>query len=133
MNWEVQVITDRGQIKTVKVQDYNQAQDAKAAALSMTGAKRVISAYPCDNDYGMNKGGSYSYCSSREINSNDVDSLATQKLLGNFTSSSEPSSPVTGALWLIVALFALCYSNPAAFFIILILVLLGVFLYKKLK
>ena len=42
MNWEVQVQTPSGQIKTVIVYNYNHSSDAKAAALAQTGAKRVI-------------------------------------------------------------------------------------------
>jgi hypothetical protein len=42
MDWEVQVATKTGQIKTVKVYDYAYPEDAKRAALAQTGADRII-------------------------------------------------------------------------------------------
>jgi len=44
MDWNVQVILHGGQMKTVQVFDYNNAEDAKAAAVAQTGAKRAYSA-----------------------------------------------------------------------------------------
>lgn len=41
-DWEVQLITKDGQIKTVKVYDYNYQSDAESAALSQTGGQRII-------------------------------------------------------------------------------------------
>lgn len=45
-DWNVQVITEEGQIKNIKVYDYNYLGDAESAALSQTGGKRVIWASP---------------------------------------------------------------------------------------
>lgn len=42
MDWNVQVILPSGQMKTVQVFDYNHPEEAKAAACSITGAKRAI-------------------------------------------------------------------------------------------
>ena len=46
MDWEVQLITKDGQIKTVKVYDYNYPSDAESAALSQTGGQRIIWSSP---------------------------------------------------------------------------------------
>jgi hypothetical protein len=45
-DWEVQLITKDGQIKTVKVYDYNYPSDAESAALSQTGGQRIIWSSP---------------------------------------------------------------------------------------
>jgi hypothetical protein len=45
-DWEVQVITDSGIYKTVRVEGYVTYNDAQNAALSMTGANRVAYAIP---------------------------------------------------------------------------------------
>ena len=41
-DWEVTVITDSNYIKTIRVNDCYTRQDAEAAALGITGAKRVV-------------------------------------------------------------------------------------------
>lgn len=41
-DWNVQVTTEDGQVKTVKVYDYNYPSDAGRAALSQTGGKSVV-------------------------------------------------------------------------------------------
>lgn len=45
-DWEVQVITNSGLYKTVRVEGYVTYADATNAALSMTGANRVAYAIP---------------------------------------------------------------------------------------
>ena len=51
-DWEFQVVTGSGQYKTVRVEGYNTYNDAAAAALSMTGGKRIATwnnVAPIDN------------------------------------------------------------------------------------
>jgi len=52
-SWDVQVITDSGVYKKVRVDDYYTENDAKAAALGQTGAKQVAYCLPATN-YGNN-------------------------------------------------------------------------------
>ena len=40
-DWEFQVVTGSGQYKTIRVDGYNNYNDAAEAALSMTGGKRI--------------------------------------------------------------------------------------------
>jgi hypothetical protein len=58
-DWEVQVVTQSGNYKTVRVSGYHNVRDAEDAALGMTGAKRVAVCQPVapeyqDNDYQNN-------------------------------------------------------------------------------
>jgi CRISPR/Cas system CSM-associated protein Csm2 small subunit len=46
LNWEVQVLTESGQIKNVRVDGYAFRPDAERAALSSSGAKKVIISNP---------------------------------------------------------------------------------------
>lgn len=45
-DWEVQVITDSGIYKTVRVEGYTTYSDAENAALGMTGANRIAYCVP---------------------------------------------------------------------------------------
>jgi hypothetical protein len=45
-DWEVQVITDSGIYKTVRVEGYITSSDAQNAALSITGANRIAYIVP---------------------------------------------------------------------------------------
>lgn len=45
-DWDVELVTDSGQYKRVRVEGYYNQQDAGAAALSQTGAKRIAWIFP---------------------------------------------------------------------------------------
>ena len=52
--WEVQVVTQSGNYKTVRVSGYHNVRDAEDAALGMTGAKRVAVCQPAAPEYEEN-------------------------------------------------------------------------------
>lgn len=67
-NWIVTVETDNAQIITVPVSGYINVKDAMNAALSQTGAKRVLNINPDDdNDDSLNKQSYYLDRTSNEI------------------------------------------------------------------
>ena len=83
-DWEVQLITKDGQIKTVKVYDYNYPSDAENAALSQTGGQRIIWCSPFreKTEYGntsqntsSNTSRSYDYSSNIEFDYSTKEGL----------------------------------------------------------
>jgi len=47
-DWEVKIVTESGQIKNVRVDGYAFRPDAERAALSSSGAKKIVSSTPKD-------------------------------------------------------------------------------------
>lgn len=80
MNWIVTVQTEQSQIIEVSVQGYIQIRDAERAALSQTGASKVLYAIP---DYSSDSSGTNSSQSSSYVSyDNDMDLVEGLLMMG---------------------------------------------------
>jgi len=86
-DWNVQVFTQDGQVKNVKVYDYNYPSDAERAALSQTGGAKVIWSSPfcdtlgSDNEPTTQSSGGGFYVDMRP---SDFDYSTKEGLIGGF-------------------------------------------------
>lgn len=108
-NWIVTVQTDSSQIKEVFVEDYNHPEDAAQAALSQTGASKVL--YTIED---------YSYNSTSSSGTGSYDS-------SSITSYDSDLNGVEGGLLIFAAIFLILGMFSTLFLIISIILFISTF------
>lgn len=108
-NWIVTVQTDSSQIKDVFVEDYNHPEDAAQAAISQTGASKVL--YTIED---------YSYKSTSSSGMDGYDDSST-------TSYDSDLNGVEGGLLIFAAIFLILGMFSALFLNISIILFISTF------
>lgn len=117
-NWIVTVRTDSSQIKEVFVEDYNHPEDAAQAALSQTGASKVL--YTIED---------YSYKSTSSSGTGSYDSSSTTSYDSDLN-GLEGGLLILAAISLFFGMFSTLFLNIS---IILFISTLANYIIRKIK